>query len=78
VYSDNLITERTIFMKPGYTTTEFWLSFGAILVSIVLASDVLPEGHLALRIVGVIGSILGSMGYAVGRSLVKSSAIKQL
>jgi len=64
-------------MKPGYKTTEFWLSALATILGLVMASGILDtqDPHSwAVRIVGGLISLLASMGYTAGRSKVKSHA----
>lgn len=57
--------------KPGWKTTEFWGMFAAVLVSAILSSDLLPEGHLTLRALGVVSVVLASLGYTASRTVVK-------
>jgi hypothetical protein len=58
--------------KPGYKTTEFWLSTAATLCGILLASGVIPDGGTAARIVGAIVSGLAALGYSISRGMAKS------
>jgi hypothetical protein len=60
--------------RPGYKTSEFYLSLAAILLSHLLAADVIPVGGTAERIVTIAGTILGALGYAVTRAVVKRAA----
>jgi hypothetical protein len=64
--------------KPGYKSTEFWLSLVATLVGALMASGILEasESEWDNRIVGLIAMALTSLGYAVSRSMTKSSAAK--
>jgi hypothetical protein len=59
--------------KPGYKTTEFWLSLGAILIGALWASGVVsPDGTDALsQAVGVAAATLGAMGYSIARGMAK-------
>jgi len=59
--------------KPGYKTTEFWLTLAAILVGALLASGVLPTDGTWVKVVGMAASILGALGYQVTRSFTKHS-----
>jgi hypothetical protein len=61
-------------VKPGYKTTEFWLSLLAILVGAVIASGVIsPDGTgTAAKIVGGLVTLLGALGYTVQRTTLKS------
>jgi hypothetical protein len=58
-------------IRPGYRTTEFWLSAAASVVGLLLAADVLAPGSAAGQVVGVLASALAAMGYSVSRSRVK-------
>ena len=60
--------------KPGYKTTEFWLSLVATLMGILLASgamDTVPEDSWIARIVGGVVALLASLGYSASRAKVK-------
>lgn len=62
--------------KPGYKTTEFWLTFIAMLMSFLLASgaiETLPEDSLIVKIVGVVCGVLATLGYAVVRASTKKN-----
>lgn len=61
-------------MKPGYKTTEFWLSLLAILLGAAMASGAVPEGGLVAQIVGGALSLLGSLGYTSSRTSLKKAA----
>ena len=62
-------------MKPGYKTTEFWLSTAATVVGLVLASGALPEqaDNLWVRLIGGIVAVLAALGYTASRAKVKSA-----
>ena len=57
--------------KPGWKTSEFWLSLAAVLVGAFVASGVLPAEHLAMKIAGFVLMALASLGYSVGRGIAK-------
>lgn len=59
-------------MKPGYKTTEFWLTLVASLVGLALASGLIPVESEMFKIVGLAGSVLTSMGYQVSRGTAKA------
>lgn len=63
--------EEAKTVKPGYKSTEFWLSAVATLLGIVLASGAIPEGGTIAQIVGGILSVLASLGYTASRTQVK-------
>lgn len=58
-------------LKPGYKTTEFWLTTAAGLLSALFASGVLGSGSVAETIAGVVAFVLAKAGYAVSRGLAK-------
>jgi len=64
-------------MKPGYKTTEFWLSLLATLLGFVMASGLLdsaPQDSWVARVVGGIVAALASLGYSASRAKVKTEA----
>ena len=71
-----VVTEETTptpAAKPGYKTTEFWMSVAACALGAFLASGALPEENFATQIAGVVLSGLTALGYTVSRFMVKSS-----
>ena len=61
--------------KPGYKTTEFWLSLLATLLGFLLASgvmDTVPEESWITRIIGGLVAVLASLGYSASRAKVKA------
>lgn len=48
---------------PAWKTTELWLSVAAVVVGALLASGAFPTDGVALKIVGVLASILAAAGY---------------
>lgn len=61
-------------VKPGYKTTEFWLSVGACALGAFAASGALPDDHIVMKVAGMTLAALGAMGYTVSRLFVKKSA----
>lgn len=61
-------------MKPGWKTTEFWLSLITIIVTAVLGSGLLPEGHWITKAIAAAAAALASAGYAVARGNAKRGA----
>jgi len=61
-------------MKPGYKTTEFWLSLAAMIVSMLFASGAISEGSDAAKVIGFVAAALTSLGYSVSRGLAKKTA----
>lgn len=64
-------------VKPGYKTTEFWLSLAATILSALFASGALTN-NTALAIAGMAATVLTALGYKVSRAMVKSAASAQL
>ena len=57
--------------KPGFKTTEFWLSLTAVLVGAVIASGIVPADSVWERIAGLAVSALAALGYTGARLAVK-------
>lgn len=62
-------------MKPGYKTTEFWLSLAAVAVGAVAASGVIPAESTWERVVGLVVSALAALGYTGARLAVKKAQV---
>jgi hypothetical protein len=63
--------------KPGYKTTEFWLTLLAAVLGVLIQFDVIPtegDGWVA-KVVSAVVLALGAAGYAVSRGLAKSGKI---
>jgi hypothetical protein len=58
-------------VKPGYKTTEFWLSTASTVVSLAIASDIIPTEGIWPKIVGLVVAVLGTLGYTVMRGAAK-------
>ena len=61
--------------KPGYKTTEFWLSLLATLLGFLLASgvmDAVPEESWIAKLIGGVVAVLATLGYSASRAKVKS------
>jgi len=58
-------------MKPGYKTSEFWLSLAAIVLGLLFASGLVADGSTFAKVLSLGASLLGALGYTVSRSLVK-------
>ena len=59
--------------KPGYRTSEFWLTLACLIFGMLLASGVVTEGSNAERIVAFGASVLASFGYSFSRGMVKKA-----
>ena len=57
--------------KPGYRTSEFWLTLAAMGISTLAASGVLAPSSSAAKLVGLAGAVLAALGYGVSRAVAK-------
>ena len=60
-------------VKPGYQTTEFWMTAAATVVGLAIASGIVPTSGTWPQIVGLVTGVLGAMGYTVSRTAVKNA-----
>jgi len=63
--------------KPGYKTTEFWLSLCATLLGFLLASgamDAAPADSWIAKLVGGVVAVLATLGYSASRAKVKATS----
>jgi len=58
-------------MKQGYKTTEFYLSFAAMLLGTVMASGLIPSDGPWLQILGLAAAALAGLGYTGARMVLK-------
>ena len=58
-------------IKPGYKTSEFWLSAGATVVGLVIASGALPETGVWGKVIALLAAALTALGYTVSRGMAK-------
>lgn len=58
-------------IKPGYKTTEFWLSTVATIIGLVLASGSVPEAGIVGQVLGGVAGILAQLGYTSSRTKAK-------
>jgi hypothetical protein len=66
-------TTTAIVLKPGYKTTEFWLSLAAMVLGAIYSSGAISDSGTAAKIAGLAASVLGALGYAVSRGLAKAA-----
>ena len=57
--------------KPGFKTTEFWISLAAVIVGSVVASGVIPADSVWERIVGLAIAGLAALGDTGARLTLK-------
>lgn len=58
-------------IKPGFKTTEFWLTLLAMIVGLTTASGFIPDTSPWARLIGMVGGILSSLGYTYVRGTLK-------
>ena len=60
-------------VKPGWKTTEFWMTSIVALASLLWGADVLDPDAVgtANKIFGFVVAALGAVGYTVSRGLAK-------
>lgn len=61
-------------VKPGWKTTEYWLTKAAMILGALLASGILGDGSTAQRVAGAVVALLAQLGYTTSRTLVKAAA----
>ena len=67
-----VVDEGATVVKPGYKTTEFWLSAGAAFVGLAIASGIVPGTGVWPKIVALVVAAFSAMGYTVSRTAVKN------
>lgn len=60
-------------VKPGFKTSEFWLTTAATVVGLLMASDVIPSDGIWPKLVGLAAGVLGALGYSVVRANIKKA-----
>jgi hypothetical protein len=58
--------------KPGWKTTELWITLAVQVVAVLLDSGVLGEGRLALA-AGALLHVAGLFGYVAARTVAKKA-----
>lgn len=59
--------------KPGYKTSEFWLTFLAMLLSAAYASGLIGDGGTAAKVAALVATVLTTLGYTVTRGQLKQA-----
>ncbi len=59
--------------KPGWKTTEFWMSVTAAIVGLLSASGGVGDESIVMKVAGMAGAALVAMGYAHSRGKAKGS-----
>ena len=58
--------------KPGFKTTEFWLSLAAVGLGAVIGSGAIPTDGPWVQIVALLNTALVAMGYTGSRLTLKN------
>jgi hypothetical protein len=62
--------------NPGWKTTEFWLTLAAVVVTYLVSTELGDETTWLGKSLAVVAVVLASLGYSVGRSIVKKARIQ--
>lgn len=60
--------------KPGWKTTEFWLSTAAALLSAAYASGAIGQGTPLDKALSIVAMALAAAGYSVSRGAAKNGS----
>lgn len=61
-------------IKPGYKTTEFWMTTLMHVVTLLQLSGIFPQDSVWTQALSIIGSMISQWAYTNSRGLTKSSA----
>jgi len=59
-------------MKPGYKTTEFWITLLSVVYSSIVSSGYVPQNYVT--VISAIGGIVAALGYTWARTFIKTNA----
>lgn len=68
----SVTTVTTSDPKPGYKTSEFWLSLAATILGVLMTSGVIATGSIYDHAVGAAVTLLAALGYTYNRTQAKS------
>jgi hypothetical protein len=74
---EKAMSDETKPAKPGYKTTEFWLTLLAMLLGALWGSGLVSDGSTFDKVLGFAAVVLGQLGYTVSRGLSKGKAQPQ-
>lgn len=57
--------------KPGFKTSEFWLSIAAVAIGGLQASGAFGDASTVGKLIGLAATVLGALGYTVSRTWLK-------
>lgn len=58
-------------VKPGFKTTEFWMSMVAMIAGAVMASGAFGDESSVMKVAGIAAMVLSAAGYTVARGAAK-------
>jgi drug/metabolite transporter (DMT)-like permease len=59
--------------KPGYKTSEFWLSLICIVIGALIAGDFVGAESMGGKVLAFAASAFTALGYSVSRGIVKKA-----
>lgn len=65
---------QSIPVKPGFKTTEFWLSLIVTVATLAIASGTIPTDNPYVQIASAIAAALSQAGYSFSRASTKNGA----
>jgi len=74
----NLAWGKKTMKKPGYKTTEFWLSAGAMIIGLAYGSGLIAEAGTSgiEKSVAFVAAALAALGYSSSRATTKAAEIE--
>lgn len=60
-------------MKPGYQTTEFWLTLASNLIGGAISVGLVPSEGTSAKVIALMSLTLATYGYTYSRGMVKSA-----
>lgn len=64
-------------MKPGWKSTEFWLTVALALLGAFVGSGIVPSAHWAVKLAGILTAGVTTALYALGRGIAKGGAVEK-
>lgn len=60
-------------IKPGFKTSEYWLTVASMIISAVYMSVIVVDGTALEKGLGLLAGALVALGYTVSRGLTKKA-----
>lgn len=67
----NTTATNELAPKPGWKTSEFWLTLLAVMLAAVLSSGLIEDVSVLTKGITLTVQLLAVMGYTAGRTLTK-------